>query len=383
VIETLFLSLDQSLVRKESGVMGDAKERFLNYSTRAKIKMFVRVHPGGSAEPIRLGENLEIYPVPSSGYLSYICGGWKLAKRVFSATPPNVICAQDPFGTGLLGVLLKRKFGIPLMIQLHTDFIDNSAWYGESLRNRLAHILGRQIVQRANGVQGVSRLICKRMEGLGFQKSKIMHLPTGGGIDLTRFDNVDGTEERKDILGNEFDKLLVFIGRIAKQKNLPLLVEAAPKILKEFSNALFLLCGEGKERGSIESMIRDRNLQRNIRVEGEVSYNRVSSILAGADLFVLPSAYEGTARVLEEASALCTPCVTTDVSGARDVIEDGVSGWVVPPFNPDAFATAVIEALKNPERAKVMAKKARQTVESDFDQIKHTLRLIDFLDSLC
>lgn len=382
MIRALFLSLDRSLVLKKSGVMGDAKERFLQYSTRADIKMLVRVPGDASDEPGRPGNFLEIFPVPSGGYLSYVSRGYRAAAALFKTWRPDVICAQDPFATGWLGARLKRGFGIPLMIQLHTDFIHNPAWYRENLKNRAAHVLALRVIRRADGVQGVSRLICGKMRAMGFPESGILYLPTGGGIDLDRFQNADGASERKTILGDRYDKLIVFVGRIAKQKNLPLLVESVPAVLAEFPRALFLICGDGKERGRIESLIRAKNLQGNVRIEGEVSYHRVPSILAGADLFALPSAYEGTARVLEEASAVETPCVTTDVSGARDVIDDGRSGWVVPPGDAGAFASAVIAVLRNPKEAKAMARKARETVLEHFDQKKHSLRLIEFLEKL-
>lgn len=88
--------------------------------------------------------------------------------------------------------------------------------------------------------------------------------------------------------------------------------------------------------------------------------------MAGADVFVLPSQFEGLPLVLLEAMAAGVPVIGSRVCGIREVIRDGVSGRLVPPADPSALATAILDSLSNPEKAAQWALRARQRVKRTF-----------------
>ena len=89
---------------------------------------------------------------------------------------------------------------------------------------------------------------------------------------------------------------------------------------------------------------------------------------AAADLFLLPSRYEGNARVLAEAGAAGTPSVTTDVSGAHDTVIEGETGAIVPVERPDLFAERVLALLDDAERLAAMGVRAREHVRGLYDE---------------
>jgi glycosyltransferase involved in cell wall biosynthesis len=91
-----------------------------------------------------------------------------------------------------------------------------------------------------------------------------------------------------------------------------------------------------------------------------------TSLFAAADLFVLPSLFEGLPLAVLEAMAAGCPVIATDVGGVKEVINDGTNGLVVPPADPAALSEALLRLLKNKKEGKRFAKAAMERVRSDF-----------------
>jgi glycosyltransferase involved in cell wall biosynthesis len=159
--------------------------------------------------------------------------------------------------------------------------------------------------------------------------------------------------------------LLVNIGNLTQQKDQANLVAACDRLRGEAPGLHALVIGDGALRGELEADIRRRGLQDTVILAGFQA--DVAPALAAADLFVLSSENEGMAWVLMEAAACGLPTVTTDVSGARFCVEEGVTGLVVPPSDPGALARAVGELLHDGERRAAMGREARALAEARFD----------------
>ena len=101
-----------------------------------------------------------------------------------------------------------------------------------------------------------------------------------------------------------------------------------------------------------------------IRFLGMVPWAEIPRYLAASDAMLLPSRYEGNARVLAEAAAAGKPVVTTDVSGASDTVIPGETGYVVSVERPDLFAAAILELLSDRERMPAMGLRAREHVRA-------------------
>jgi len=90
----------------------------------------------------------------------------------------------------------------------------------------------------------------------------------------------------------------------------------------------------------------------------------VERILTCFDLFVSASHWEGLSTVILEAMASCVPVVATDIPGNQEILEDGKSGWLVPPGNPGAMAETILWALRRPSLRRRYARQARDAVEA-------------------
>jgi len=142
------------------------------------------------------------------------------------------------------------------------------------------------------------------------------------------------------------------------------LITAAAEVLARVPDARFLLVGDGTERVALERLARELGIAERVFFLGE--RRDVSFLLAGLDLFVLPSREEGMGIVLIEAMASGVPVLATATGGIVEVVEDTVSGFLVPPGDANALAESIISVLNAPRMADEMSKNARQRVAAMF-----------------
>ncbi|MCF0134807.1 MAG: glycosyltransferase [Lachnospiraceae bacterium] len=125
------------------------------------------------------------------------------------------------------------------------------------------------------------------------------------------------------------------VGRIMHLKNHRMMIDTVEKLLSENHNVRLHFYGEGADKEELMREVRDRSLDKNIIFEG-LNTGLFSELCKG-DIFVLPSQYEGMPMSLIEAMAAGLPCIATNVGGARDVMEEGVSGLLCDP-EEESFA---------------------------------------------
>jgi glycosyltransferase involved in cell wall biosynthesis len=150
------------------------------------------------------------------------------------------------------------------------------------------------------------------------------------------------------------------VGRLTPIKGLHYLVEAAPEVLRRCPDARFLLVGDGEMRSSLEAQSHALGLSDRIIFAG--FREDVSAVIAGMDVFVLPSLNEGMGRVLVMAMTLGKPIVATRVGGVAELLGDGEAGLLVPPRDPAALAEGILALLHDRNRAAALAEKGRRRV---------------------
>ena len=160
---------------------------------------------------------------------------------------------------------------------------------------------------------------------------------------------------------------LLFVGRLAAVKGLPVLFDALPQVLQEFPDLRISLIGDGPDRASLETMA--VHLPQ-VAFLGYQSQTEVAEMLQQADMLVLPSFAEGVPVVLMEAMAARLPVVTTQVAGIPELVENHVSGELVPPGDADALAQAIIGLLADRSRRDEMGKTGRAKVVREYTAIR-------------
>jgi glycosyltransferase involved in cell wall biosynthesis len=160
---------------------------------------------------------------------------------------------------------------------------------------------------------------------------------------------------------------LLFTGRLAAVKGLPILLEAVARLAPKHPNIELLLAGDGPERPALEQRAAELGITDRVRFLGYQSSDQVRALLQETDVFTLPSFAEGVPVVLMEAMASGVPVVTTRVAGIPELVEDDVSGFVVPPGDVAALVAAIDALLRDPSLRSRLGAAGRATVEREFD----------------
>ena len=173
----------------------------------------------------------------------------------------------------------------------------------------------------------------------------------------------------------------LFIARLIREKGIFDFVEAAKLVKKIYPNAIFTVLGGIDEHahGAMTKFQLDELVQSNI-IEYPGQVNNVSEWIANSDVFVLPSYYrEGVPRSTQEAMAVGRAIITTDVPGCRETVVDGVNGFLVPKWNPQALAEKMIHFIENPEQIQVMGEESYKIAKEKFDARIVNERLLKIL----
>jgi len=176
-----------------------------------------------------------------------------------------------------------------------------------------------------------------------------------------------------------FGKRLIFVGRLDPVKGAPLLIEAFARILPAHPEARLTIVGDGSSRAGAEARARELGVTAAVTFAGFRSQPEVARMLEEADLLVLPSFAEGVPVVLMEAMASHIPVIASRVAGVQELVEDGVTGFTVPPGDVATLAERIGRILSDPEAARAMGAAGRQVVEREFDIARESAWLAEIL----
>ncbi len=150
--------------------------------------------------------------------------------------------------------------------------------------------------------------------------------------------------------------LILTIARLVPWKNVDKVIRAMMSVREKFPEARLIIIGDGPERANLQSLI--SNLGDAVTLLGAQPPDVVHRYLRAADVFVLFSTYEGLPHTVLEAMQAETPVIVSDAGGNLEVVENGISGWVVNKNDEAGLAAAIAEVIAHPESAAARAKAA-------------------------
>lgn len=251
-----------------------------------------------------------------------------------------------------VAMLASALSGIPYSFTLHgpDDLLEPRHWRLDAKIARAAFVVCISDYARAQAMLHSDRRHWERLH--------VVHC----GVDPARYDRPrEGRGAR-----------LLFVGRLAAVKGLPVLFEAFARAREKRPDLTLRLIGDGPERAALEAEAARAGIATALRFEGYRSQTEVAAALAEADALVLPSFAEGVPVVLMEAMAARLPVVATRVAGVPELVEEGVSGILLPPGNPEALASGILAALAAPP---AMGEAGRARVAAEFDSRTEAARL--------
>ncbi|WP_374428446.1 glycosyltransferase family 4 protein [Tabrizicola sp.] len=162
-------------------------------------------------------------------------------------------------------------------------------------------------------------------------------------------------------------KRVAFVGRLDPVKGALLLIEAMAEVLKVHPDATLTLAGDGPSRAPAEARAAELGIAGSVHFAGFMTQGQVADLLANSDMLVLPSFAEGLPVVYMEALASRIPVVASRVAGVQELVEDGVTGYAVPPGDVDTLVDRIIRLMDNPNAARDMGLAGRSSIEQSFD----------------
>lgn len=309
--------------------------------------------------------------------LSYGKGVEKLVRK----HDPDIIHAHFAYPEGFAGVLAKRRTQRPLLVTLHgyDVLVEPTVNYGCRLDLAVDRVV-RTVLTEADGVIAASSATYDAALELGCSSDKLALIPNG--VDLRRFAlDTDRWNAGRELKLGE-NPVVFTLGGHEPQKGIEYLIRAAPLVLREVPDAVFVVGGDGSLRSHHESLANELGVRGNVVFTGRIPRERVPSFYAACDVFVLPSIIEAFGLVLIEAMASRKPVVGTNVGGTPDTITDGLNGFLVNSRDSAGLAERIVWLLKDSRLREEMGKAGREMVERKFNMQERINRIIKLYDSL-
>lgn len=270
----------------------------------------------------------------------------------------DIIHTHTPFMVGFVGLRWGQSHGIPVVATYHTLY-DRYAHYVPLPRRYVRFKIAKHTNFYYNSVEHIitpSHAAYRWLRRHSVKKP-ITVIPTAA--------NPPGLLDRAEIrhqLGIPSDqKILLYVGRIAKEKNLGVLFEMAAQVFKKDSSLRLWLVGDGPYRDACKQIARDLGIGDRVHFAGFVAREGVDRYYAAADLFVFSSISETQGLVVQEAMTHGLPAVAVAGGGASAGIQNGLNGFVVK-NDANPFAEAVLQVVQNSSLHEVLSRGAATTV---------------------
>ncbi|HUL62632.1 MAG TPA: glycosyltransferase family 4 protein [Methanocella sp.] len=301
------------------------------------------------------------YPPPltfSPGFVGHL-------KRLDDQYHYDVVHLQNrffvDFDAAALYCRLRKR---PFMMTIH-----NARPVGISLpiaAGGLAYdwLIGRWPFALADRIIAVSEWVKGDIAKYGIDPRKIV--PVHNGINVGEF-RPSAARDVRARYGIGDDPMLLFVGRMITQKGLPYLIDAMPLVLKEHPRAKLLLVGRGSALPHLQAQVAARGLGASVLFSGYLSEPDLKEAYGTCDAFVLPSVWEVLPIAVLEAMSSGRPVVCTDAGGDREMVRDGVNGFVVPMRDPAALAARINALLADGGLRARMGAAGRKIAEEEFD----------------
>lgn len=221
----------------------------------------------------------------------------------------------------------------------------------------------RELTPHMDQLIAVSTMIEHKLQQEGRTPAPIRRIYNG--VDLSRYDHQEPCCTLPEEYGMEPGSQLVgVVARLEPEKGHPTLIEAWPQVLRAVPDTYLLIVGEGSRREALEAQARDLRVAHRVVFTGR--RDDVPAVTAALDVAVLPSYREAQGLSILEAMALSRPVVASDVGGIPEMIEDGVTGLLVPPHDADALARGIIRLLKDHPYADTIGRAGHDLVHDRF-----------------
>jgi hypothetical protein len=304
--------------------------------------------------------------------LEYSQAVYKKLKKIIKEFNIQIVETPNFSAEGFIYSLFKKT---PLVIRLHTHFseiIEFSQWVKTPDR-RLSSLLEEIAILQSNLITCSTKLHAEIVfKEINLRGKNVEIIPLGVPLP-----EIKENCNQRDINS----PIVLFIGRLEKRKGVHILIKAIPYVLKKIPQATFNIIGRdtfltkeaisftgNKDESFQAQLINDipEQYRKNVNFLGYVERDDLARYYEECDIFVAPSLYESFGLIYIEAMSYAKPVIGCGVGGVSEVIEDGISGILVPPEDYVSLAESILNLINNNALRRNMGEKARERIKNNF-----------------
>jgi glycosyltransferase involved in cell wall biosynthesis len=335
----------------------------------------VRVYSAAYPLPAGTADRPEVHRSPCVPMPLYRDVQWAFPRQReiesdLAAFAPDLVHVATEVSMGLSGAKAARRLGVPMVASAHTDYQKYAEWYEVPWVLRVAWPYLRWFYSRAERVFCPSRVYQDFLRSKGIERTALWTR----GVDPELFHPSFRSEAFRQALGlGPGDLLVAYVGRVAREKDIGLLLDAWPGIAARHPRATLAIVGQGP----LEAAVRARALPR-VHVTGLLEGRALSEAYASADVYTFPSPTETFGNSLLEALASGVAAIAADAGGVLEFARHGENAWLTEAGDRASLDAGLDRLLSDPVlRARLREGGLRTAAERRWDLVYDRL-VVDY-----
>lgn len=304
---------------------------------------------------IQISENIWLYPTNSKNKFFYLIDAFKISKKIINNSKfivqDFIISCQDPFETGLVGVLIKLFYGIPLHIQIHTDLFNK--YFDKFLLNKIRLVFAPFVIRYADRVRVVSERV---KDSISEINKNVDVLPIKTELKIA---NNTINKDRKHLN-------LLTVCRLEKEKNLETAIKAFKIVSQKYPEAIFTIVGDGSERKNLESKVKYYGLEEKVKFVGW--QDNLRDYYNNANIYISTSFYEGYGLSIVEAASFELALVLSDTGVAGHIYKNEISALICDALDATCFALNILRLFEDKNLAQKLSQKAKEETKKHLNK---------------
>ncbi len=315
------------------------------------------------------GRVLKIPGIPTGIYDYRLTGAYPMRMiNTIRKWHLDVIHSQTEFGIGMCARVISKQFNIPLVHTYHTMYEDYVHYITKGHFNNIS----KKIVEYLTlfYYEKIPEIIVPTKKTYNLFKfkynidSNINIIPTG--IEIERFyrENVNASDIKKlkeELCLTAKDFIVLYVGRIAAEKNIVFLIESHRDLIKSCPNMKMVIVGDGPDKSKYEDLVHKYHLENSIIFTGKVMWSRIPLYYSLADVFVTASVTETQGLTVIEAMASGTMPICINDESFNTTVVDSLNGYIF--NNKREYKEKLLQVYREPETVKKLSKQARINAE--------------------
>ena len=348
------ISSDRNILDPGSSV----SERMKDYAALVdELHIVLMSNKNHNLELTKLSENLWVYPTDSILRWFYPFDAARIGKKIVFdqkfVRGKSVITTQDPFESGWAGLKIKRKWRLPLEVQLHTDPF-SPYFYG--LINKIRKILANRVIRRADRIRVVTHTLADKIaSAYEVEHTKISVLPIL--VDKEKILSGKVSFDLRARHGWQFT--LLTVARLTPEKNISFAISVLKKVLERYHSVGLVIVGTGPLEQTLKNQAEKMGLRDKVIFEGWKE--DLAPYYLTASAYIQTSKFEGYGLSLIEAGLSGLPVVTTPVGIAQE-LENGHDAYICPEGDIIYFRDAIWDLIENNQARETLKVNLKNTL---------------------